>query len=66
VKPFILSYIFLTHETNEVPALFSFLRAKTMAYQQYFEHNTHTFQSEKRVTGRCVFRPSNFAADRSH
>ena len=39
----------LIYETNEDPVLLSFLRAKTMSYQQYFENNIHTFQSEKSV-----------------
>jgi hypothetical protein len=66
VKPFILSCTLLIRETNEAPVSFSSLRAKIMAYQQYLEHNTHTFQSEKKSLGRGLFRTSNYTAGRSY
>jgi hypothetical protein len=50
VTPFIISCTLIIYETNEAPALLSFLKAETMAYQQYFENDINTFQSGKRAT----------------
>jgi hypothetical protein len=48
VTPFIISCTLIIYETNEAPALLFFLKAEIMAYQQYFENDINTFQSEKK------------------